>query len=832
VAARLGPACGLHRRLLDAVAGLESGRSGPADLAALVGAVLRREAARPQQLETASLVLPASGGWPSSAHYAAAGLTVARVGDRVRLEANPWQPSWLGADRHTPLEAIDACEPRRVAWPVPADPFFTAATGLKTYKSIGQRDAVRAVAVSGPSAAVVVSLPTGTGKTAVGLFRALMAGARGSAIVFVPTVSLARDQEAELRRAIREGQPGRTLCHEEFAYVSATSDMHRASIRDRIRDGTQGVVFTAPESVASLGPALREAARADLIAAFVIDEAHAVADWGSDFRPAFQMLAGLRRGLLDAVPSGGGFPTVLLTGTLTPDALSTTFTFIGASLLDESDEGPVRLVIEGGLRPEPDYWLGRCASESEREQRVVEVAYRVPRPAIIYVNRPAQARRLADVLRAQGFFRVAEYTGDTSDADRRRVERLWRDGEVEPTRYDLVVATSAFGLGINQRDVRAVIHARVPESVNRLYQEVGRGGRDGRASLALLLADPDGDLVDAERIAGQQLLNNRLEPRWHTMFAEKVPVEGHDSLFWVNVATIPFDHRGRRHRPNSKDRLWNMNALTLLQRAKLIRLHDPFGVQPPERGEWLGIEVLDPRIFTAEWRSEWQRVRSIASASRRAELRALRELVDGKRAIEEVLRDALTLQVPGNGVVRPNHTCGGCPACRSAGSPPRCEEPQSSLVEHNVSDHPFAATLRSRFGSRLLIVAYRRSESAEAARFVRAVLESGVGRLAVADGVEALGIGPELLVGRVVFLEPEIPEVAWETWRGSVELIVFRNGAGHLPGWLLREPTEAVRILVVPDDLPDPERPDRPLNEMRDAWPLSAVMPATSPWLS
>src|SRR5262249_37879319 len=161
-----------------------------------------------------------------------------------------------------------------------------------------------------------------------------------------------------------------------------------------------------------------------LISAFVIDEAHAVADWGSDFRPAFQMLAGLRRGLLDLTPADARFPTILLTGTLTPDALATTSTFLGGSRADPRD-APVRVVVEEALRPEREYWLVPCHDEVERTSRIVELAYHLPRPAIVYTNRPRQAERLVDAMRDAGFSRVADYTGDTSDGDRRRVEQTW-----------------------------------------------------------------------------------------------------------------------------------------------------------------------------------------------------------------------------------------------------------------------------------------------------------------------------------------------------------------------------------------------------------------------
>lgn len=819
---------GLHRRLLDAAAGVEHGESGPADIAALVGAILRREMARPQRLEVPSLQLPQGNGWPTPEQLRRASVHGARVGRTVRVEAVSWLPGWLNSKGEGPLAGIDAMRLRRRRWRVDADLFFSSATGLTTYSSSGQRDAARAVSATEPGGAVIVSLPTGTGKTIVGLFRALDPAARGTTVVFVPTVSLARDQEAELRNAIEAGRLGRSLQHRNFAYVGATPESDRLSIRERVRDGSQAVVFTAPESMASLRPAIESAARDGLISAFVIDEAHAVADWGSDFRPAFQMLSGLRRGLLNVSPREARFPTILLTGTLTADALATTCTFLGASLAEPPD-APVRVVVEEGLRPEPAYWLGECHDEDERASRVVELAYHVPRPAIVYTNRPLQARQLVEALRHAGFWRVAEYTGETPDNERRNVEQTWRDAGGAVTSYDVVVATSAFGLGINQTDVRAVIHARVPESLNRYYQEVGRGGRDGRASLAVLLNDPGGDFRDAERIAGQQLLRDRLEPRWQTMFAEKRSADAEGSVYWFNVAAIPFDHRGRRNRAVKKDRLWNMNALTLLQRAGLVRLHEPLDADRPEDGEWVGVEILDPRVLTEGWRRAWEQVRVDARSSRGSELTFLREIVASARPTEHILRDALTIDVFGN-LMRLNDTCGGCPVCRRDGFGARCEYASSRLAESGIVETRFARELRERFGTRLLLVHYQGGEFADATAFVRRTVELGLRRLAVV-GRETSEFDARLLAEHFVFIEREIPDNPWLSWSGSVESIFVSSSDTALQSWCVEAPFAAVRIVLFPKDMSDPDRPDRALAEMRDVWTLGSVSSLMRTWL-
>ena len=238
---------------------------------------------------------------------------------------------------------------------------------------------------------------------------------------------------------------------------------------------------------------------------FVIDEAHMVEQWGDDFRPAFQELPGLRRDLLRQDP----FTTLLLTATLTESCLDTLETLFG-------QPGPFQVLSSVQLRPEPSYWFAWCQSEEVRQQRLLEAVHHLPRPLIIYGTKVADVERWQRELARAGFKRCAIMTGKSSPEKRSQLIQNWREKKV-----DIVVATSAFGLGVDQADVRAVIHVCVPETIDRFYQEVGRGGRDGKAAVSLTLHTTE-DLEIAKSLNEKSTITiERGLERWQSMFNRK-----------------------------------------------------------------------------------------------------------------------------------------------------------------------------------------------------------------------------------------------------------------------------------------------------------------------
>ncbi|NJO53056.1 MAG: ATP-dependent DNA helicase RecQ, partial [Leptolyngbyaceae cyanobacterium RM2_2_4] len=367
------------------------------------------------------------------------------------LSACPWTPEWLpeseAVSPEPPLSKSNA--ERRNCSPVPGDPFLSL-LGHETYQSVGQREAIRAILTAPPGATLVVNLPTGSGKSLCAHLPAqLKSDPVGVTIVVVPTVALAIDQE----RSFKE-KTGINYATAYYYDTSVDGQERRDEIRDRIRQGTQAIVFTSPEGlIESLSHSVYQAARQGFLKYFVVDEAHIVEQWGDEFRPEFQELAGFRRDLLRLT----SFPTLLLTATVTESCLDTLETLFG-------QPGSFQVVSSVQLRPEPAYWFAWCSSWEERRQRLIEALHNLPRPLIIYGSKVADVDRWYGELQRAGFKRIAKMTGKSNQQDRWQLLEAWRNQQI-----DVVVATSAFGLGVDLPDVRAVIHVCIPETIDRFY---------------------------------------------------------------------------------------------------------------------------------------------------------------------------------------------------------------------------------------------------------------------------------------------------------------------------------------------------------------------------
>src|SRR5947209_6156159 len=246
-----------------------------------------------------------------------------------------------------------------------------------------------------------------------------------------------------------------------------------------------------------------EAAARGTINRLVIDEAHLVETWGAGFRTEFQFLSAYRRKLLKA--SQGQLHTLLLSATVSEKC---------AELLKKlfSSQGTFYSVRADRLRPEISYWFHYADDETIRQVYVMDALCHLPRPVILYVTSPDDTKVWLELLRGQGFERIAAFSGETDADERLRLIKEWNNNQ-----RDVMVATSAFGVGVDKSDVRTVIHACLPENVDRFYQEVGRAGRDGFSAISLMCL-AKGDFQKAQNMTRTaRITAAKAIPRWEGM---------------------------------------------------------------------------------------------------------------------------------------------------------------------------------------------------------------------------------------------------------------------------------------------------------------------------
>ena len=328
--------------------------------------------------------------------------------------------------------------------------------GLDAFRP-GQREAV-AAALAGRDSLVV--MPTGGGKSLCYQLPALLGD--GLVVVISPLIALMADQ---LRRLQDAGVPASML-------ASGMADGHNATALRDIARGHTRLVLAAPERFAS--GAFRDALSQRSVSLFVVDEAHCVAEWGHDFRPDYLRLH-------DAISSLGRPPVMAATATATPRVADEIAARLGlrewASIRAGFDRPNLVFDVvsfEGkGAVARKRAALLHVLSGQEGAQS---------RPAIVYCGTRRDTDTVAELVSSAGISTVPYHAGMSPDA-RRRSQEAFMAGSAE-----VIVATNAFGMGVDAASVRTVAHWALPTSLEAYYQEAGRGGRDGRSARALLLA--------------------------------------------------------------------------------------------------------------------------------------------------------------------------------------------------------------------------------------------------------------------------------------------------------------------------------------------------------
>jgi ATP-dependent DNA helicase RecQ len=308
---------------------------------------------------------------------------------------------------------------------------------------------------------VLAVLPTGAGKSAIYQVPALLLD--GPTVVVSPLIALQNDQIERL---------GDSRAPEAVALNSTQRAAERDHTWEALRRGSAEYLFLSPEQLA--GDELLDAVAELGVSLFVVDEAHCVSAWGHDFRPDYLRLAPVIERL--------GHPRVIA---LTATAALPVRTDIAARLgLRDHRE-----VLAGFDRPNLRLGVDPLTTDADKRQAVVTrtralTADPATRPGLVYVTSRKDAEAYAGELAAIGVHAAAYHAGMKA-ADRARVHEEFLRGDL-----DVVVATSAFGMGIDKADLRFVLHASAPESLDTYYQQIGRAGRDGEPAEIILYYRP------------------------------------------------------------------------------------------------------------------------------------------------------------------------------------------------------------------------------------------------------------------------------------------------------------------------------------------------------
>ena len=807
-------------RLSSALHASTVGRAGAADVAVLIRQVLRSDDAARRVTEAdlsgdadttahmplAWIDIPFCELFPSDFNWSRYGLrSQTSVGKEVaRVRAEPWTAAWLQpVDGHPIDEDVSVLEEVRRVESVRGDPFLPfIAAEIKDYKTPGQRAAVRSALVAPAGSTLVVNLPTGAGKTLAMLAPAMTAGAVGqTSVIVVPTVALALDHQRRHQENRADSPP--------TAYHGGLSPEQKQGFAARLRSGDQPVLFTNPEAlVTSLARPLTTVAQGGRLALLAIDEAHVVASWGDAFRPHFHALAGFRSHLLREAQSSGhpAFRTVLASATITESTLLLLETLFG-------EPGPFFHIGAPVVRPEPSYWVAPVARSEVREERLMEALQRLPRPMIVYTTLRDEQRvrpgaltpqRLRLLAEGHGFRRLAVVDGGSPTAHREKVIRELRDAADRPATIDLVFATSAFGLGIDVPDVRSVIHACVPESLDRYYQEVGRSGRDGRSAISVVLPTK-ADREVAHGLSSPRYLTAELaRDRWTAMHqaAERISEDT------IRVPLTAVSGQVKTH--SDYNERWNLLTVSLMARAGELAWDFSLQSLPAEDGEsnddrgWLTVRIVGGGHQNAAfWNETVQELRTELTEQAGTGFRQLNAALSGDRCTGELVADSFSISSPPRFRTVCLSSCGGCPYCRRLGRT-RWSSPAPSpkAIEASPSHPPSRLQVlaaKGRFGRRLIVC----SDSGDfgVRRKLRRILRTlipigGIQLIAAPRGLvdeiisalpAATGLGPPLMVNTLDDFD-RVAEV------GVPTLIVAGDSADPEP-WL--EGSARSELLVI-----------------------------------